>query len=53
MVKFGWKGGPEQYPPMKLLDDAVAAEQAGFDALEASDHFHPWSEAGQVSFIWT
>ena len=53
MIKFGWKAGAEQYPPSALLDYAVIAEQAGFDLLDVSDHFHPWSEAGQASFAWT
>jgi coenzyme F420-dependent glucose-6-phosphate dehydrogenase len=53
MFLLGWKAGPEQYPPTELLDYAVAAEQAGFDTLNVSDHFQPWSEAGQASFTWT
>jgi len=53
MAQLGWKAGPEQYPPNELLEYAVLAEQAGFDTLEASDHFHPWSEKGQASFVWT
>lgn len=53
MVTLGWKAGPEQYPPLELLDYAVVAEQAGFDAIDASDHFNPWSEDGQASFVWT
>ncbi len=53
MVQFGWKAGPEQFPPNELLDQAIAVEQAGFDFIEASDHFHPWSEAGQAPFTWT
>lgn len=53
MLSLGWKAGPEQYPPTELLDYAVAAEQAGFDSLNVSDHFQPWSEAGQASFTWT
>jgi G6PDH family F420-dependent oxidoreductase len=29
------------------------AEQAGFEALWISDHFHPWlDEQGQSSFVW-
>jgi coenzyme F420-dependent glucose-6-phosphate dehydrogenase len=50
---IGWKAGPEQYPPQELLDYAIAAEQAGFESIDASDHFHPWSDAGQASFIWS
>ncbi|HZS94440.1 MAG TPA: TIGR03557 family F420-dependent LLM class oxidoreductase [Chloroflexota bacterium] len=53
MVELGWKAGPEQYGPNELLEYAIAAEQAGFDSLEASDHFNPWSEAGQACFVWT
>lgn len=53
MIKLGWKAGAEQYPPGELLEYAVAADQAGFDLLDVSDHFHPWSEAGQASFAWT
>jgi coenzyme F420-dependent glucose-6-phosphate dehydrogenase len=53
MVQLGWKAGTEQYPPVELLDYAVTAEQAGFDSIDVSDHFHPWSEAGQASFTWT
>src|SRR5690606_11006471 len=45
--------GTEQYPPDELLDYAVAAEEAGFDAIDASDHFHPWAEKGQASFVWS
>ena len=52
-LELGWKAGPEQYPPQELLDYAIAAEAAGFDTIDASDHFHPWSEAGQASFVWT
>lgn len=53
MVYLGWKAGPEQYPPVELLEYAVAAEQAGFDSIDVSDHFNPWSEAGQACFTWT
>lgn len=53
MLQLGWKAGPEQYPPSELLDYAIVAEQAGFDTIDSSDHFNPWSEAGQASFVWT
>ncbi|GHO71067.1 F420-dependent glucose-6-phosphate dehydrogenase [Ktedonobacter sp. SOSP1-52] len=53
MVQFGWKAGPEQYPPVELMKYAIAADKAGFDMLDASDHFHPWSEEGQACFTWT
>lgn len=53
MVMLGIKLGPEEYPPVELLNYAVAAEQAGFDAIDVSDHFHPWSEVGQACHTWT
>ncbi len=53
MLRFGWKAGPEQFSPQDLLEQAIVAEQAGFDFLEASDHFHPWDDAGQACFVWT
>src|SRR5262245_42336231 len=46
MLKLGWKAGTEQYAPEELLDYAIAAEDAGFDSIDASDHFHPWAEQG-------
>jgi coenzyme F420-dependent glucose-6-phosphate dehydrogenase len=52
-VTLGWKAGPEQYPPDELLDYAIAAEKAGFQSIDVSDHFAPWSEAGQACFSWT
>jgi coenzyme F420-dependent glucose-6-phosphate dehydrogenase len=53
MLKLGWKAGTEQYPPEELLEYAIAAEQAGFDSIDASDHFHPWAEKGQACFVWS
>ncbi len=53
MLQLGWKAGTEQFPPAELLEYAIAADEAGFDCLDASDHFHPWSEAGQAGFVWT
>jgi coenzyme F420-dependent glucose-6-phosphate dehydrogenase len=53
MLRLGWKAGTEQYRPEQLLEYAEHAEEAGFDSIEASDHFHPWSEQGQACFVWT
>lgn len=53
MAKFGWKAGAEQFTPADLLTYAEQAEQAGFDLIDISDHFHPWSEEGQAVFAWT
>jgi coenzyme F420-dependent glucose-6-phosphate dehydrogenase len=36
-----------------LLQQVIAAEKVGFESIDASDHFHPWSEDGQACFIWS
>lgn len=36
--------GHERFSPTELLEQAVAAEQAGFDAICCSDHLAPWWE---------
>ena len=36
----------EQFPPSDLVRQAKAAEIAGFDALNVSDHYQPWWEPG-------
>jgi coenzyme F420-dependent glucose-6-phosphate dehydrogenase len=51
MLKLGWKAGPEQYPPNELLEGAVAAEASGFDSINISDHFHPWSEEASLLLL--
>jgi len=53
MLQLGWKAGPEQFPPTELYEYAITADRAGFDLLDVSDHFNPWSEAGQACFSWT
>jgi G6PDH family F420-dependent oxidoreductase len=44
----------EEYSPEQLIEQTVAAERAGFDALWISDHFHPWNdEQGQSPLVWS
>lgn len=51
---FGYFLSCEEYTPAQLIEQAVAAERAGFDALWISDHFHPWNdEQGQSAFVWS
>ncbi|MCF6407863.1 TIGR03885 family FMN-dependent LLM class oxidoreductase [Chitinophaga filiformis] len=55
MSVIAYHASHEQHPPSALLRYAIAAEQAGFQAIHSSDHFHPWSERqGQsgFSFAW-
>ncbi|MFC0627497.1 TIGR03557 family F420-dependent LLM class oxidoreductase [Kribbella deserti] len=41
-MKIGFKLIAEAYSPTEIVEQAVRAEQAGFDFVEVSDHFHPW-----------
>ena len=53
MALIGYHASHEQFAPDELLRLAVEAEAAGFEAIMASDHFHPWSRAqGQSGFGW-
>lgn len=53
MAKIGYFLSSEQFTPQGLVDQARRAEDAGFEALWISDHFHPWNDAqGQSSFVW-
>jgi TAT-translocated FGD2 family F420-dependent dehydrogenase len=43
----------EQFPLLKLIEFGVQAEQAGFTAVWASDHFEPWQDnLGHCSLAW-
>jgi coenzyme F420-dependent glucose-6-phosphate dehydrogenase len=41
-VAYGIALGHERFGPGELLDQAVAAEEAGFDVVCCSDHLAPW-----------
>ncbi len=43
----------EQFAPSEIVPQAVAAEEAGFDALNVSDHYQPWWEPGHSGNAWT
>ncbi|MFM9373374.1 LLM class F420-dependent oxidoreductase [Streptomyces sp. Da 82-17] len=54
MTVYGYFLASEEFGPAELLAQAKAAEEAGFDALAISDHFHPWGdEQGQSPFVWS
>ncbi len=40
--KIGYKLIAEAYSPKEIVRQAVLAEEAGFDFVEVSDHYHPW-----------
>ncbi len=53
-MKIGYKLAAEAFGPAELVRQAVLAEQAGFDFVEISDHFHPWLDnQGHSPFAWT
>ncbi len=53
-MKFAWLCSHEAYQPEELVDQAVAAEEAGFDVVLGSDHFHPWvDDPSAAGFVWS
>ena len=42
----------ETFAPDVLLEQAVAAERAGFDGIACSDHLQPWWEGGESGHAW-
>jgi G6PDH family F420-dependent oxidoreductase len=52
-MKIGYFLSCEENGPADLLDQARAAEKAGFEGLWISDHYHPWNdEQGESPFVW-
>jgi coenzyme F420-dependent glucose-6-phosphate dehydrogenase len=47
-VAYGIALGHERFGPRELLEQAVAAEQAGFDFVGCSDHLAPWWDPAQT-----
>ena len=55
MTQFAYHASQEQFAPSELIKHAIHAEQAGFDAVASSDHFHPWSKRqghSGFTFAW-
>lgn len=53
-MKFGWLASQESNQPEVLIDQAVLAEQVGFDVVFAGDHFHPWvDQESAAGFVWS
>ena len=51
-MNYWFAASGEEFPPSQMLEQAKAAEAAGFDGLGASDHFVPWFPDGQASQAW-
>jgi G6PDH family F420-dependent oxidoreductase len=53
-MRIGYFLSSEEWGPHELVAQAVKAEQAGFDGLWISDHYHPWNdEQGHSPFVWS
>jgi G6PDH family F420-dependent oxidoreductase len=49
LTRFAYFCGHEQWHPEELVEQAVLAEEAGFDAVVVSEHFHPWVDDESAS----
>lgn len=49
MTKFAYFCGHEQWQPEELVEHAILAEEAGFDMVVVSEHFHPWVDDDSAS----
>jgi G6PDH family F420-dependent oxidoreductase len=53
-MKIGYFLSSEETAPRELVRQASLAEEAGFEGLWISDHFHPWNdEQGHSGFVWS
>jgi G6PDH family F420-dependent oxidoreductase len=53
MVAIDYMAHQEQYSPSRLLEFAELAENAGFEWVWTSDHFHPWFHTNaEAGFAW-
>jgi G6PDH family F420-dependent oxidoreductase len=54
MTRYGYFLASEEHEPQELVRQARMAQEAGFDSLWISDHFHPWlDEQGQSGLVWS
>lgn len=53
-MKIGYFLSSEECGPRELVELALKAQDAGFEGLWISDHFHPWNdEQGHSPFVWS
>ncbi|MER7283070.1 LLM class flavin-dependent oxidoreductase [Dactylosporangium sp. NPDC000244] len=53
-MRIGYFLSCEEYAPAQLIEQARLAQDAGFQGLWISDHYHPWNdEQGQSPFVWS
>ena len=51
-MNYWFATSTEEFPPSVMLEQAKAAEAAGFDGLGTSDHFAPWFPDGEAAQAW-
>ncbi|MDQ3434230.1 MAG: TIGR03557 family F420-dependent LLM class oxidoreductase [Actinomycetota bacterium] len=51
-MEYWFSASTEEFTPSEMVEQAKAAEEAGFDGLGASDHFAPWFPDGEASHAW-
>ena len=52
-MEIGYWLSSEEHGPHELVANARRAEQAGFEFVLISDHYHPWIDAqGHSPFVW-
>jgi coenzyme F420-dependent glucose-6-phosphate dehydrogenase len=51
-MQYWFATSTEEFTPSEMLEQAKAAERAGFDGLGTSDHFAPWFPDGQAAQAW-
>jgi G6PDH family F420-dependent oxidoreductase len=53
-MKIGYFLSSEEWGPQDLVAQAVKAQEAGFEGLWISDHYHPWNDQqGHSPFVWS
>jgi G6PDH family F420-dependent oxidoreductase len=53
-MRIGYFLSCEEFTPAQLIEQARLAQDAGFQGLWISDHYHPWNdEQGQSPFVWS
>ena len=53
-MRIGYFLSSEEYTPAELIEQARLAEEAGFQGLWISDHYHPWNDQqGHSGFVWS
>lgn len=53
-MEIGYWLSSEEHDPRALVENARRAEEAGFEFVLISDHYHPWIDAqGHSPFVWS